>query len=209
MMVEMAALPDPKAAAGAEPMVPLESLFQQYRERLLAMVSLRMDQRVRKRVDPSDIVQEAFLDATRRHNEYCATHHESPYFWLRFLTHQRLLITHRHHLCVMGRDAARELSTDPASVSVSGEGLLERIIQSGMTPSAIVAQAEEIEKLRRTLDEMEETDREILALRHFEQLNNTETAELLGITAAAASQRFHRALKRLSLFIDPPNSTRS
>lgn len=205
----MATRPTIAAMDGSGPLEPLETQFQRYRDRLHAMIAMRIDRRIRHRVDPSDILQEAFLDANKRVSEYHASGQRSPYLWLRYLTFQRLLVTHRQHLQVKCRDAAREIPLEQFSPSVSGEGLLELLIQSGKTPSAIVAQAEETERLRQTLDSMEVADREILALRHFEQVSNAEAAQILGITPDAAKQRFHRALKRLSSIILPPPSAES
>jgi RNA polymerase sigma-70 factor (ECF subfamily) len=173
-------------------------LFAQCRDRLRMLVRLRMDRRVQGRVDPSDILQETFLEASQRIGEF-ARKKPMPFFlWLRFLTAQRLIIAHRRHLGAQMRDAAAEVSLYarpmPEATSVS---LAAQLLGNFTSPDQAAVRAEMQLKLQQALNEMEPMDREVLAMRHFEQLSNGETAQALGISKTAASNRYVRALARL------------
>lgn len=176
----------------------LAAVFDQYRQRLRTVIELRMDPRLKARVDPSDVLQETYLDAAARWEKYEQDAPASPYFWLRFLAVQRLLILHRRHLQAQNRDARREVPIPPdAAVEVSSCGLAGAILDSGTSPSRALSRAEAEDQLQRVLSGLDGNDREILALRHFEHLSNAEAAELLGVTTGTTSQRYYRALKRL------------
>jgi RNA polymerase sigma-70 factor, ECF subfamily len=176
----------------------LAEVFDQYRQRLRTVIELRMDPRLKSRVDPSDVLQETYLDAAARWEKYAQQAPTAPYFWLRFLAVQRLLILHRRHFQAQNRDVRREvpMPTDPA-VEVSSCGFAGAILDSGTSPSRAMGRAETEAELQRVLSGLDANDREILALRHFEHLSNTEAAELLGVTPGSASQRYYRALRRL------------
>jgi len=180
---------DPAAVGG---------LLEDYRARLRRMVDVRIDPRLRGRVDPSDVLQEAFVEVTRRLDEYRRAP-DAPFFiWVRFLTGQKLLEFHRRHFGAAKRDvrreAARAVADFPDATSASLAGLL---VDGGTSPSGAAARAEEQERLRELLESMKPVDREVLVLRHFEQLSNDETAEVLGLSRAGASLRYTRAAKRL------------
>lgn len=176
----------------------LADLFTQYRERLRRMVEMRLDQRAAGRVDPSDVLQETFLDASRQLESYLANPVLPPFLWLRFLTGQRLMTTHRHHLGAQMRDAKLEVPLEGAERPlVHSESLSRHLAGRLTTPSRAVARLELQARLQAVLDRMEPLDREILALRHFEELSNNEVAQELGISKAAASNRYMRALMRL------------
>jgi RNA polymerase sigma-70 factor (ECF subfamily) len=176
----------------------LGELWGRYRERLKRMVRLRLDRRLQGRLDPSDVLQEAFLDFARRAGEFAENPEVSFFLWLRALTGQRLQMLHRQHLGAKMRDAAREISLHrapmPQATSVS---LAAQLLGHFTSASAKVARAEMQILLQEALNGMDPIDREILALRHFEELSNAETAEVLGIDPSAASSRHVRALKRL------------
>lgn len=179
-------------------------LFDQYKPRLRLMVGLRLDQRIQGRVDPSDVLQEAYLDAARRIGEY-AQKESMPFFvWLRLLTAEKLAFLHRHHLGVHMRDAGREVQFPvdalcPASSAV----LAAELVARQPSPSEAAAKAEMRARLQTSLDAMDPIDREVLVLRHFEQLTNGEAAQTLGLTESAASQRYVRALERLRAILLP------
>jgi RNA polymerase sigma-70 factor (ECF subfamily) len=175
----------------------LAELFTQHRERLRMVIALRLDRRLRQRIDPSDILQETYLEAAARWDEYAAKTGQSPYLWLRFLTVQRLLLFHRQHLQVQARAAGREVHLDAAPPDVTPQGLAAELAASVTTPSQAVLRAEREAYLRDALSRMDPLDREVLALRHFEQLTNAEAAEVLGVRPGTASVRYFRALKRL------------
>lgn len=182
----------------------LSRLFDHYRQRLRAMVDLRMDRRVRGRLDASDVLQDAYLEATERYSRYVEDPSMPFYLWLRFITGQRLLQLHRKHLGTHMRDAAREISLQggamPAAVS---DSFVDHLVGSFTSPSEAFAQQELRERMQRSLDALAPLDREILALRHFEELTNDEVTLVLGITKAAASNRYVRALQRLQQHLGP------
>jgi RNA polymerase sigma-70 factor (ECF subfamily) len=121
-----------------------------------------------------------------------------PFLWVRFLTVQRLLILHRHHLGTKQRDARREISLDvPHYPEASSAHLASCLVDSQATPGVAVENAELRVRLQQALEHMDPLEREVLALRHFEQLDNRQAAQVLGISMGAASQRYYRALKKL------------
>ncbi len=176
----------------------LARLFDHYGSRLRRMVQLRLDRRVQGRIDVSDVLQEAYLDAVQRVPEYAAQPGVPFYLWLRGLTGQRLLILHRCHLGAQMRDAGREVSLHqgvlPRASSVS---LAAQLLGHLTSPSEAAIRAEAQRKLQEALEAMEPLDREVLTLRHLEELSNSETAAVLGLRKAAASNRYMRALRRL------------
>lgn len=165
-----------------------------HRDRLRRMVDLRLDRRLAGRVDASDVLQEAYLDAAGQLERYLQDRPMSLFLWLRFLTSQRLMAIHRRHLGVQKRDPRQEirLAAGPSRASFSG-GLSGRMT----SPSMAAARAEIRAGVQSAVEGLETADREILMLRHFEELSNQEAAELLGVTPAAASKRYVRALERL------------
>jgi RNA polymerase sigma-70 factor, ECF subfamily len=170
-----------------------------HRARLRRMVALRLDERLRGRIDPSDVIQEAFLEATERQPDYAREAEPMPPFlWLRFLTLQRLQIMHRRHLGTRSRDAGREISIHGvASPAASSAAIAAQLLGREIRASEMAIRAERKLRLQEALDSMDVIDREVLVLRHFEQLSNGECSRVLGISEAAATKRYIRALKRL------------
>jgi RNA polymerase sigma-70 factor (ECF subfamily) len=176
----------------------LGDLFTRHRDRLRRMVQIRLDQRLRGRIDPSDVLQETYVEVSRSLTNYLRNP-ELPFFlWLRLLTGRRLQALHRHHLKTHARDASREVALYHGALpQVSSESLAAQLLGRHTTPSQAAVRAELQLRIQEALNSMEPLDREVLALRHFEQLSNAETARVLDISEAAASNRFVRALKRL------------
>lgn len=176
----------------------LSALMERDRDRLKRMVGLRMDRRLQGRVDASDVVQEALIEASRRLEEYSAEPPMAFFLWLRWLTGERLLNAHRHHLGTQKRDAGQEVSLyrralpEASSVSIAQQ-LLGRLT----SPTQAVLRAELQLIVQEVLNSMDPIDREVLILRHFEQLTTDETAETLGIKRSTAGKRYITALKRL------------
>ncbi len=162
------------------------------------MVALRMDPRLQGRIDPSDVVQESYIDAARRLPEY-AKNPTMPFFvWLRWLTGQRLMEQHRRHLGAQARDASREVSLyHGAFPEATAADLAANVLGELSTPSKAVIRVEQIKRLQEALESLEPIDREILVLRHFEQLSNGEAAQVLDLDKSTASKRYTRALVRL------------
>ncbi len=184
--------------ATGHPESPLNELFAEHRERLRRMVQLRMDQRVQGRIDASDVIQEAFVEAALRFEEYDREREVSPFVWLRFLTAQKLVQLQRRHLGVQGRAVQREQHGGRAGVPNATSAVLAAQLVGNLTsPSHAVSREEQRLQVQAALDELEVIDREVLALRHFEQLSNAETAEVLEIAPEAAYKRYIRALRRL------------
>jgi RNA polymerase sigma-70 factor (ECF subfamily) len=181
----------------------LEVLFGECRERLRRMVQFRLDRRLQSRIDPSDVLQEAFLEASRRMQERNALPDMSGLLWLRLLVGEKLLKLHRHHLGTAKRNAALELSlyTGPLPAA-SSAALAAQLVGNITSPSQVAQRAERMLQVQEALGRMDEIDREVLALRHFEHLSNAEAARTLGIDESAASNRYVRALKRLKKVID-------
>jgi RNA polymerase sigma-70 factor, ECF subfamily len=176
----------------------LGHLLETHRKRLRRMICLRLDPRLQGRIDPSDVIQEAYLEAAERLTEYLRDRKMPFFLWLRFLTGQKLLELRRRHLGTQARDAARELSIyQGAMPEASSACLAAQLLGKRTAPLEAAIRAEMKLRLQEALNGMEPIDREVLALRHFEQLSNAETAQLLGISESGASSRYLRALKRL------------
>jgi RNA polymerase sigma-70 factor (ECF subfamily) len=162
------------------------------------MVRLRMDRRLQGRIDPSDVLQETYLEAARRVGEFAREPTTSVYLWLRFLTGQKLVDLTRRHLGSKMRTAAQELSLyRGASPQASSMSLAAGLLGQFTSPSRAVIRAETQLRVQEALNSMDPIDREVLALRHFELLTNGEVAQVLGLSKAAASNRYVRALKRM------------
>jgi len=173
-------------------------VFARYRDRLRRMVKLRLDRRLQGRVDPSDVLQEAFLDISKRAAEYAAKT-EMPFFlWLRMITGQKLLEVHRRHLQTRMRDAGQEVSLYGGALPEANSTSLAAQLMGRLTSASQAAMRAELQiQLQQVLNSMDPIDREVLALRHFEELSNGEIATVLNLSKAAASNRYVRALKRL------------
>src|SRR5271166_649352 len=185
-----------RAATGDD--AALAELFGRYRKRLRAMVRLRMDRRLQGRVDPSDVLQEAYLDVAQQLPSYHAKPEMPFYLWLRLTTGQRLMRLHRQHLGSAMRDAGREVSLHRGALpQASSVSLAEQLLGRVTSASRAVERAEIQLQLQTALNSMDDMDREIIALRHFEELSNVEAAHVLGLEPSAASKRYIRALKRL------------
>lgn len=184
--------------AGAGDTAALGELLEGHRRRLRRMVRLRMDVRLQGRIDPSDVLQETFLEAAQRLAEYVRDPKMPFFLWLRFLTGQRLLMLRRRHLGTEARDASREISLHQGAMpEASSACLAARLLGKITAPLQAAIRAEMKLRLQDALNGMDPIDREVLALRHFEQMDNNETAEALGISPSGASSRYLRALKRL------------
>jgi len=172
-------------------------LLENHRLRLENIVQLRLDHRLQSRINASDVLQETFIEAAQRLREYLQKP-EVPFFiWLRYLANQRLGQLHRHHLGRQSRNAGREVSIDQARSPCSSEVLAAQLVGNLSSASTTLQKAELQQHLRDVLADMEPVDREILTLRHFEQLTNSECAQVLELSPTAASNRYIRALERL------------
>ncbi len=180
-------------------MAAVGPLLESYRARLGRMVSIRMDSRLKGRFDTSDVLQETFVEVAQRLPRYLEDEKMPFFLWVRFLVGQKLLQFHRSHLGVEARAADREVSLSPRSAPGASAFSVASVwmAESGGTPSRAAVAGEEHTLVQEALEGMAEIDREVLVLRHFEQLSNAEVATLLEITPQAASARYVRALTRL------------
>jgi RNA polymerase sigma-70 factor, ECF subfamily len=176
----------------------LGTLLARHRERLRRMIALRLDRRLQGRIDPSDVIQEAYLEATARLAEYLRNPSMPFFLWLRFLTGQKLVTLHRHHLGAQMRDPCQEVPLDQGPLpEASSAALAAQLMGHDTRPSEAAIRAEMKIQVQEALDGMDRLDREVLALRHFEQLTNAEAARVLQIKETAAGKRYLRALGRL------------
>ncbi|MFO0790993.1 MAG: sigma-70 family RNA polymerase sigma factor [Pirellulales bacterium] len=175
-----------------------QQLMDENRSRLRRMVALRLDRRLQGRVDPSDVIQESFIDAARRLPEYVQNPCVPFFVWLRRLTGQRLMEQHRRHLGAQARDARRDVSLyHGAFPEATTADLTANLFGEAVSPSQAVIRLEQQRRLQEALDSLEPIDREILVLRHFEQLSNGEVCDVLELDKSAASKRYVRAIARL------------
>ncbi|MFO0846312.1 MAG: sigma-70 family RNA polymerase sigma factor [Gemmataceae bacterium] len=174
-----------------------QQLLTRHRDRLRKMVAYHMDRRVAGRIDPSDVVQEALADAARELSEYLRRRPVPFYPWLRQLAWDRLVELHRRHLHAGKRSVRRE---EPGLFELPDESAVElagRLASLASSPSAHVVREEVGRRVREALTHLGERDREVLVLRHLEQLSTAEAAAVLGLSEAAFKSRHLRALQRL------------
>ena len=171
----------------------LEQLFLQHEKYLRRVIELRLDQRMRTRLDVSDVVQETHLEIARRIEDYIRRRPMSFRLWLRKTAHERLLMQNRRHLNAQQRALGREVAIPDRSSTA----LAQQLLAGGTSPSRKAQQYETAAKVRSAVEQLPERDSEIILMRNFEELTNNEVAELLQIDAVAASKRYGRALLRL------------
>jgi RNA polymerase sigma-70 factor, ECF subfamily len=174
------------------------ALLSRHQPRLRRMIALRLDRRLQGRIDPSDVIQEAYLEASARLAEYLRNPSMPFFLWLRFLTGQKLVTLHRHHMGVQMRDANQQVALYHGSLpEASSVVLAAQLLDNDTRPSEAAIRAEMTVRVQEALDDMDPLDREVLALRHFEQLSRAEIAHVLEVSEAAAGKRYLRALERL------------
>jgi RNA polymerase sigma-70 factor (ECF subfamily) len=170
-----------------------ERLFARHRAYLLRVVELRLDGRVRARIDPSDVVQETMMEAVRRLPDYLLRRPMAFRLWLRKTAQERLLMAERFHLGAARRSVRREVPLPDGSSAQ----LARQLLAGGSSPGQHLDRRERARQVHEAVARLSPADREILALRNLEGLSNQEAAEVLGVGPAAASRRYGRALLRL------------
>ncbi len=176
----------------------LNGLFARHRDRLRRMVEMRLDARLHARLDASDVVQDAYLEVAERLEEYLRDPKLPFFLWLRLVVGERLIRLHRHHLGAQMRDAGREiLLYQGALPAASSAALAAQLLGKHTSPTQAAVRAERLLRIQEALNTLDPVDREILSLRHFEELTAAESAQALGIEESAAAKRYFRALKRL------------
>jgi RNA polymerase sigma-70 factor (ECF subfamily) len=177
-------------------------LLGRHRQRLTQMVAVRIDRRLAARVDPSDVVQEALLEAAQQLSDYLRQQPLPFYPWLRQLAWERLIELHRRHLHAQRRSVKRE---EPLALQLSDESsmqLADRVLARQSSPSDRAVRSEMRLRVRAALDRLGERDREVLVLRHLEQLSTKESAVVLGISEGNFKTRHLRALVRLRALLE-------
>ncbi len=176
----------------------LDEALSVHREQLKRMVRLRLNQLLRARVDESDVVQEVLLDASGRLQDYVSDPSVPYYLWLRQIAGRKLIDLHRRHLGAEKRDAALEVSLHAGAYpAASSASLAAQLLGKQTSPSQGAMRAEQRIRVEEALDALDPLDREVLALRHYEQLSNMEVATVLEIGRSTASSRYLRALKKV------------
>lgn len=181
----------------------LVAAFEQNRDRLLRLIATRLDKRLAGRIDPSDIFQETFLRASAGYEEFCRLSDLPTYNWLRIQVQFAIGDTHRTHLGTLKRAVGMEHHSPGDTVLHD----LEELAESLISPGSQIANADLAERIRQTIASMPEVDREILQLRHLDEMTIVEAAAELGISVEAAKKRHLRAIRRLQELCDGLNGS--
>jgi len=188
----------------------LDELFVRFREPLRRVIDLRLDPVLARRVDASDIVQDVLIEANQRLTEYLKSPDMPFHLWLRHLAQDRIIDTHRRHRTAQRRSIDKEQPINrPAWADESSNSLVAQLVSTDRTPASEAIQGELVRRLTTAINELAEDDREIILMRHHEQLANQDVAKLLKLTEAAASMRYLRALRRLRGVLLPDSSSES
>lgn len=176
--------------------------IHRHRRRLERMARLRIDRRLSTRVDASDVVQEVFVEALRRFDEYQRQDDFPLFLWLRFLTAQKIVQLTRYHLRTCARNVDLEIRIHQNEYpQADSRDLARKLIGRLTTPLSAAVRAEKRQKVQEALEVMDPLDREVLVLRHFEQLTNKEVSLTLGIPIGTASSRYLRSLEKLKALL--------
>jgi RNA polymerase sigma-70 factor (ECF subfamily) len=187
-----------------------QDLLQQHREALRRMIALRLDPAIAARVDASDVVQEVLLEANRRLNVYLQKPDMPFPLWLRHLAKDHIIDAHRRHRQAQKRGVDREQPIVPAALADhSSVELAAHFMDPELTPASAAIQQEMERRLHRAITKLDDNDRDLILMRHFEQMANQDVAQALGLTEAAASMRYLRSLRRLKALLGPENAAGS
>ena len=185
------------AGAGQGQPAAVNELLDRHREALRHMIQARMDHKLARRVDASDVVQDVLLEASQRLADYIRDPQLPFGLWIRQMAQDRIIDLHRRHRVARRRSLDREQQRPAAAADKSSLELMNQLRDPELTPAAASLRKELHERFVEAIDQLEDEDREILLMRHFEQLSNSEAAELLGLSQPAAGMRHLRALRRL------------
>jgi RNA polymerase sigma-70 factor (ECF subfamily) len=174
-----------------------QRLLVVHQKRLRQMIAVRMDRRLAARIDPSDVVQDTLAEAVQQLSDYLRQPALPFYPWLRQLALKRLVDLHRRHVLAQKRSVRREERWGMPLPDESAVELAARLLARGSSPSARLRRQELYGRVRAAMAELAEPDREVLVLRHLEELSTAEIAVVLGISPGAVYTRHLRALQRL------------
>jgi RNA polymerase sigma-70 factor, ECF subfamily len=187
----------------------VNQLMERHRDSLRRIVQLRLDQKIQRRIDVSDVVQDVLVEANRRLADYVANPQMAFHLWLRQIAQDRIIDAHRRHRGSAKRSVDRERALAvPAADDRSTMDLAAQLCDRELTPAAAVAQAEMAKCVERAISQLPDQDCEIIIMRHYEQLSNQEVAQALSLTEPAASMRYLRAIRKLrELMAEPASSS--
>lgn len=173
-------------------------LLDRHRESIRRMIQMRLDNKIQRRIDVSDVVQDVLVEANRRLQTYLENPQMSFHLWLRQIAKDRIIDAHRRHRGSAKRSVDREM---PLAVQAADDHstmqLLDQLRDPELTPAAAATQQEMARAVERSIAALGDQDAEIIIMRHYEQLSNQEIAQALGLTEPAASMRYLRAVRRL------------
>ena len=181
----------------------VEQLMDRHRNSLRRMIQLRLDQRISQRVDVSDVIQDVLMEANRRLTDYLSNPVIPFHLWIRQIAKDRIIDAHRRHRVSAKRSIDREQpQPGKGPLDQSTIELANQFRDQALTPAAAATQRELAQQIESAVQMLHDNDREIILMRHYEQLSNQEIAQSLGLTEPAASMRYLRALKRLREVIE-------
>ncbi|MCA9117430.1 MAG: sigma-70 family RNA polymerase sigma factor [Planctomycetaceae bacterium] len=184
--------------AGTGDQQAINALLEKHRNSLRQLIQLRLDRAVSRRVDASDVVQDVLLEASNRLGQFIEDGRMPFHLWLRQLAKDRMIDMHRRHRGAQRRSVDRERSLEASrQVDDSLRGMMVQLVDPELTPAAASLRRELEDRFLAALDQLPEDDRDILLMRHYEQLGNSEVAQALGLSEPAAGMRHLRALRRL------------
>lgn len=173
-------------------------LLDRHRDALRRLVEMRLDRKIQRRVDVSDVVQDVLVEANRRLTDYLSNPVMPFHLWLRQIARDRIIDAHRRHRASARRSVDREQpNLAPGGVDRSTIELIAQVCDGELTPAAAATQHEMARRVEAAIGELGDQDAEIILMRHYEQLSNQEVAQALGLTEPAASMRYLRAVRRL------------
>jgi RNA polymerase sigma-70 factor (ECF subfamily) len=176
-------------------------LLEYHRRKLRRMVAARLNSRLTARIDPSDVVQEALVEAERRLPAYLQVRPVPYLVWLRTIARERLAWWTRQHT-TRKRDAFREVPLGVIAPGAMDHGGVDHLVDSGTSPSGRAIREEDRARALALLGRLEESDRRVLELRHLHGLTIAAIASALEIGVGAAQMRYLRALERLRERLD-------
>ena len=177
-------------------------LLERHRAAIRRMIDARMDRVIERRVDASDIVQDVMIEANRRLTDYLANPTMPFRLWLRHMARDRLIDAHRRHRVAATRSLDREVPMVARDGEDSSADGLVGIADRELTPAAAATWPELERRFAAAVDLLDDVDRQIVLLRHFEHLSTADAAEILGLSKPAAGMRYLRAMRRLRSLLD-------
>jgi RNA polymerase sigma-70 factor (ECF subfamily) len=181
----------------------VDRLLARHREAMRRMIDMRLDPAIAQRVDASDIVQDVFLEASRRLADYLRDPDMPFHLWLRHMARDHIIDAHRRHRQAQRRSVDKERPLQAPLADRSSVELIAQLVDRELTPATAAIRQEMEKRFQEAIALLSDDDREIILMRHFEQLSNQEAATALGLSEAAASMRYLRALRRLRATLAP------